>query len=178
MIIKSKRVTLEPATLNHLETTYKYFSDLENTSFTYYLPMTYNQTYEYLKKSEDSWNKESPRDYEFVIIYGSRNIGIIGLEIYDNNVGEIWWILDKLFQHQGFAYEAALAIIDFAKQLRLSTIIAHCDTRNVPSFKLMEKIGMVQISQGIRKYLDKRGIAKEYIYELKLEKGEKICQQQ
>jgi RimJ/RimL family protein N-acetyltransferase len=60
-----------------------------------------------------------------------------------SQVANLGWAINPEFQSKGFATEAARALIEFGKrQLKLSVIYATCDTRNTPSFKLMEKLGM------------------------------------
>lgn len=108
-------------------------------------------------------------DYEFAILYNDIHVGSISLNLFDNEKAEIGWILNKRYHHLGIATEAAFGIINYAKELNLKTLIAHCDTRNVPSYTLMEKIGMKRVGEGVRVYRDERGIAKEYLYELSLE---------
>lgn len=51
--------------------------------------------------------------------------------------------INPLYQLQGFAYEAATTLINWASEhYPLKKVIAHCDDRNIPSYKLMEKLGM------------------------------------
>lgn len=72
-------------------------------------------------------------------------IGTISLRIQDqiNRGASIGYIITKAERHHGYATEAARAVIEAAfSKLRLHRIWADCDTRNVASYKVMEKIGM------------------------------------
>lgn len=72
--------------------------------------------------------------------------GIIGTRFYA--IGEIGWIISKKYWGKGYVTEAAKAIIEFAKNdLKLKKIIAHCDSENVASYKVMEKLGMSYVGR-------------------------------
>lgn len=55
----------------------------------------------------------------------------------------LFWEIDPLHQRQGYATEAAQAMIEYAfKQLRLKRIIATTEYSNVASQGVMQKLGM------------------------------------
>jgi len=57
--------------------------------------------------------------------------------------GEVGYIFHPDFQHKGYATEAVRALITMSfADLDLHRIYARCDTRNVASFQLMERLGM------------------------------------
>jgi len=57
--------------------------------------------------------------------------------------GEVGYIFHPDFQHKGYATEAVRALISMSfAELDLHRIFARCDTRNVASFQLMERLGM------------------------------------
>ncbi|MGE0528891.1 MAG: GNAT family N-acetyltransferase [Bdellovibrionales bacterium] len=63
-----------------------------------------------------------------------------------SQVANLGWAVNPEFQCKGYATEAALALIEFGFQrLNLSVIYATCDTRNAPSYKVMEKLGMKRV---------------------------------
>ncbi|MGH2617335.1 MAG: GNAT family N-acetyltransferase [Thermomicrobiales bacterium] len=56
---------------------------------------------------------------------------------------EIGWCLNPRFHGQGYATEAAAALLRYGfETLRLHRIIATCQPENVPSWRVMEKLGM------------------------------------
>jgi RimJ/RimL family protein N-acetyltransferase len=56
---------------------------------------------------------------------------------------EIGWRLRRDRWHQGLAYEASVAMADFAFQnLRAETLLAVCDPENAASAALMKRLGM------------------------------------
>ena len=56
---------------------------------------------------------------------------------------EIGWMVHKAYRGKGYASEAARALITYGfLTLGLHRIIATCDPRNMPSIRIMEKLGM------------------------------------
>ncbi len=71
------------------------------------------------------------------------NIGISISKIIDNKQGTIGWLLGNKFQGQGFASEAARALLTFGfDTLGLHRISAGTSRDNIRSWLLMERIGM------------------------------------
>ena len=68
----------------------------------------------------------------------------------ENMLGEFGYSLGRNYQGKGIAKEATLLFIDFAfQEFDLNKIMAYCDTRNTPSYALMEKLGMKRESHHI-----------------------------
>ena len=56
---------------------------------------------------------------------------------------EIGWVLDPRHHGQGYATEAALALLRHSfESLGLHRVVATCDPRNRASSRIMEKLGM------------------------------------
>ena len=55
---------------------------------------------------------------------------------------EIGYIVNKRYQQKGYAAEALSAVIAQAFREGAHRIYAECDPRNVPSWKLLEKVGL------------------------------------
>ena len=60
----------------------------------------------------------------------------------DFEAKEIGYIVNKRYQRQGYAAEALSAVIAQAFKDGVHRIYAECDLRNVPSWKLLEKVGL------------------------------------
>lgn len=79
---------------------------------------------------------------------GGLMIGGTGLrrEAERSQIGNLGWAITPAQQSQGFATEAARALIAFGfETLKLKLIYATCDTRNVASYRVMEKLGMERV---------------------------------
>ena len=94
-----------------------------------------------------------------------RHIGAVSIELLPDR-GVMGWVLNRAYHGHGYAYEAARALMDYAVDtLGCDCIVAYCDGRNLPSQKLMKKLGMRKVKEGTRTYPDERGTAPEYKYE-------------
>jgi RimJ/RimL family protein N-acetyltransferase len=69
-------------------------------------------------------------------------IGNIYLGKRDFNTRELGYVLNEDYQNRGYASAASRAMIDFAFKRGVHRIIAKCAPQNVPSWKVMEKIGL------------------------------------
>lgn len=74
-------------------------------------------------------------------------IGYTGLHEVSFDVGfkgavEIGWRLDKCHWNNGYATEAAKAVLNFACEIGLKVVYSFTATVNAPSERVMQKIGM------------------------------------
>ncbi len=103
--------------------------------------------------------KQNPR-YKFeiaVTLPDGKLIGGVGIrrESQESFVANMGWVMHPEFQNRGYITEAARSLIDFGfNDLNLKVIYATCDSRNAPSYRVMEKIGMkkVGILIGVREF--------------------------
>lgn len=168
MTIATERLILRPLCLNDLKTVHEYASDVENTKYMLFLPNeTEKETEEFLQYTEKEWLKARPDFYEFAIVLNGLQIGAVSISLdHSKTQGEIGWILNKTYWNNGYVTEAAGAVMDFArKQLKLQKVIAQCDWRNIPSARVMEKLGMTLLDdQGLRHYAKRDEEARELTY--------------
>ena len=145
MTIQTERLTLKPLGLDFLQTTHKYSSDIENTKFMMFLPNdSLEETANFLLDCEREWQKEQPSFYEFAVILEGVHIGAVSLYLNDERTeAEFGWIINKAHWGKGFSTEAARGVFDFAvNALGLRKFIAHCDSENTASARIMQKLGM------------------------------------
>ncbi len=143
--IKTERLTLKPLGSVYLETVNAYAMDYENSKYMCRLPNeSVEETVTFLAGVDAEWAKEEPAFYEFAILYHNEHIGAVGI-YFENGIGELSWIINKKYWRNGFAYEAAKALVSyFTEHMGTTHFIAHCDTENVASYKVMEKLGMAR----------------------------------
>lgn len=172
MEIQTKRLLLTPLGPQYLASTHLYSSDMENTKYMVHLPNAdISETKDFLTRVHAEWQKTVPQFYEFAILLGKEHIGAASIYIdQDNAEGELGWIINKKYWGNGYASEAAIEIINFAvKELNIRKFIAHCDSENVSSYRVMEKLGMKPIckSQG-RKNKASDADREEFMYSLEI----------
>ena len=83
---------------------------------------------------------------KFPVVLKNEN-QLIGHMVFHKYFGshtyEIGWVFHPGYQHKGYATEAAKAILEYGfSEMGLHRIIATCQPENIPSYRVMEKIGM------------------------------------
>ena len=149
MTLTTKRLTLTPVNMSHLNTTFEYAGNLENTKFMMFLPYdSLEETRKILSQSVKFWHSDAPDYYHFAIMLGNKHIGEITLYNTDEpRVAELGWVIHRDYWNRGYTTEAARAMLDYAKNvLEMKSVTACCDSENVGSYRVMEKIGMHRVS--------------------------------
>ncbi|WP_028563338.1 GNAT family N-acetyltransferase [Paenibacillus pinihumi] len=84
------------------------------------------------------------RNFAVELVEQGTVIGHIGFHPYfGQHTYEIGWVFDSGHCNKGYATEAARAVMNFGfEQLNLHRIIATCQPENIPSWRVMEKLGM------------------------------------
>ena len=169
--LESSRLILVPTGMQYFETRSRIAGDIENTRFMMFLPKSPDETKNYLEKCELQWRSENQDLFEFEILLKEENstsiselksIGGISFEllgsnpdivkIFGNNVADMGWILDKNYWNKGFVTEAAKLIVEFVQSLGVKMIFAQCDSENIGSWRVMEKIGMKRICDNGKRF--------------------------
>ena len=144
--LQTERLTLKPMSPEYLESTHEYASDPENTVYMLFLPNdSIDDTLNYLKGAEEEFKKEKPSFYEMAVILDGKHIGAVSLYLNESgDLAEFGWMLNKRYHGKGYGVEAAKALMEYGKnELGIRHFIAHCDTENIASRRVMEKLGMV-----------------------------------
>ena len=169
--IITERLLLRPLAVTDIEKVYLYASDRNITRYMMNLPNdTIEESQKFIEDAVVEWQKPSPDFYEFAVVLDGTQIGGVCLYLTDDKKqGELGWILAPAYHGKGYAAEAAKAMIELAQKLGLEAVFARCDSRNKPSEKLMQRIGMKLSDSSGTRFYEKRGeTAAELKYELKL----------
>ncbi|MBV8489988.1 MAG: GNAT family N-acetyltransferase [Candidatus Eremiobacteraeota bacterium] len=128
-------------------TIHEYGSDPIVARYTDWEPNTPETTHALLLRRLER-QREWPRDEIDLAIElraTGKHIGGFGLRITDmgNGLGNFGFVLNRAYWNQGFATEAARAVLEKTfTVLELHRLVATCDTRNAASARVLEKIGM------------------------------------
>lgn len=169
--IVTERLLLRPLALTDIEKVHLYASDREITRYMMNLPNdTIEESQRFLEDAVAEWQKSAPDFYEFAVVHDGTQIGGVCLYLTDDKKqGELGWILASAYHGKGFAAEAAKAMLVLARQFGLEAVFARCDSRNKPSEKLMQRLGMKLSDNSGTRFYEKRGeTVAELKYELKL----------
>lgn len=168
MLLQTERLTLQPLGTRDFAGFHRYASDPDNTRMMLFMPMADEaDSMQYLREREMQWQSENQLIYEFAVMMDGILIGNVSLDLLPEQNGELGWILDRRYWGQGYAAEAAKALVQLAGRLGIKRLIAHCDSENTASRRVMEKIGMalVSITSG-RKNRSSEEIRQECLYEM------------
>jgi RimJ/RimL family protein N-acetyltransferase len=166
--IKTERLFIKPLGTEYLDEVNEYALNVENTKFMRFLPYDdTEETLSFLKEVDEEWAKEEPRFFEFaILLHDGTFVGSISI-YYEDGPWELGWIIYKRYWGKGYAFEAARALLDCFMERGCKHFIAHCDAENIPSYRLMEKLGMKKTGEhGGRKNRASLHESFEYTYEL------------
>lgn len=115
-----------------------------------YFPKTLSieETEGFVSRIEDHWHQKGFGLWATELKSTHEFMGFIGLATATFKASftpcvEIGWRLDKKFWNQGLATEGAAAVLDFGfKNIRCEQIFSFTSRLNLPSQRVMQKIGM------------------------------------
>lgn len=148
--LETGRLKLRPVVLEDAEDMFEYSSDVENTYYIYPTHLTLEDT----RFSIANYFMSEPLGkYGIELKEEGKLIGTIDLRIKPVQMSaEIGYVLNSAYQGQGYATEAAQAILAFAfKVLELEKVSATCNSENTESEALMLRLGMKKEGE-LRRY--------------------------
>ncbi len=127
---------------------HKYASDPEVVRYMEWGPNTEVETRAFIQRAIGYQQEHPRRNHELAVVLKAGNplIGGCGIHISnrDNREGWIGYCVNRNFWGEGYATEAARALLTFGfGQGGLHRIFATCDPANVASIRVLEKIGML-----------------------------------
>ena len=135
--IRTRRLLLRRFRESDYDDLYEYLYQLRDDEFEGYPGITYENGREQLERrlvSEDYYAME--------LLETGKVIGNIYCADRHYRTKEVGYIVNEDYRRQGYAEEALSAVIDEAFLSGTHRIYAQCDPRNLPSRKLLEKMGM------------------------------------
>ena len=147
VILTTERLTLRDFRRKDWKAVHAYAADLEVVRFMPWGPNTEKDTKEFLVRALVGQIEDPRTKFEFAITVtlGDRLIGGCGIRVSSpaDRGADMGYCLHRDFWGHGFATEAARALVGFGfEQLGMHRIFATCDTENVTSARILEKIGM------------------------------------
>ena len=135
--IQTRRLLLRPFRASDYDDLFEFLSQLEDDEFEGYPGITYENGIEHLK-----YRLGSEEFYAIELAGSGKVIGNIYCGNKDFAAREVGYIVNQHYQRQGYATEALSAVILQAFRDGAHRIYAECDPRNIPSWKLLEKVGL------------------------------------
>lgn len=124
-----------------------YASDPETVQFLPFGPNSEEETRDFVRKAISERQADPRRVFELAITLRNdpRVIGAIRVFVENerHRQGHVGYILNRALWSTGYMTEAAAALLAFGfKDLGFHRIWTTCDTRNIGSMRVLEKIGM------------------------------------
>ena len=135
--IRTKRLLLRPFRESDYDDLFEFLSQLEDDEFEGYPGITCENGRQHL-----AYRLGSEEFCAMKLKESGKVIGNICCGNRDFAAREVGYIVNKHYQQQGYAAEALSAVIAQAFREGAHRVYAECDPRNVPSWKLLEKVGM------------------------------------
>lgn len=145
--IETERLILREMDESDFEAIHTYAQDPEVSKYQPWGPNSEEETWGYLQQVL-LLQRQSPRKgFEIAVVLKEENllIGACSVHVSDaeNREGWMGYCYNKAYWGQGYASEAAKAILEFGfRNLGLHRIFATCDPDNIGSARVLEKAGM------------------------------------
>ena len=140
MFIEAKRLLIRKFEFKDWEAVHEYTSD---SNVMKYIPegvFTEEDTRNFVNKNMG----ENAENFPVILVDENILIGhIVFHKYFGEHTYEIGWVFNPKYFNKGYASEAAQATLKYGfKEMKLHRIIATCQPENIPSYRVMEKIGM------------------------------------
>ncbi|HDX9671278.1 TPA: GNAT family N-acetyltransferase [Bacillus cereus] len=142
MFIEAERLLIRKFESKDWEAVHEYTSD---SNVMKYIPegvFTEEDTRNFVNKNMG----ENAKNFPVILIDENILIGhIVFHKYFGEHTYEIGWVFNPKYFNKGYASEAAQATLKYGfKEMKLHRIIATCQPENIPSYRVMEKIGMMR----------------------------------
>jgi ribosomal-protein-alanine N-acetyltransferase len=172
IILKTNRLQMRQFKILDIN---EYFEVLQDENLYKYLPEkvpSLLETEKYIKWFIDRDNKNSNDNFigtNLAVTLNNKIIGWCGLQPFDPipNEIELFYGLSSKYWNNGYMSEAASSVINFGfKLLKLKKIVAGVKENNIPSMKILEKIGFKFVKKITNLQSNLDFYNNEYYYEL------------
>lgn len=136
-IIRTERLLLRPFRETDYDDLYEFLSQLRDDEFEGYPGITYENGREHL-----AYRVGSEEFHAMELTDSGKVIGNIYCGKREFDAREVGYIVNSAYRQNGYAAEALTAVIEAAFEAGAHRVYAECDPRNVPSWKLLEKVGL------------------------------------
>ena len=145
--LETERLLLRELTAADEADVHEYACDPEVTRFQPWGPNTPEITHNVVQGWLEQQQQWPRREVNLAIELKSERklIGVISFRVKNDGsrTADFGFAMNRRYWNQGYATEAARAIIDAGfRSLHLHRVWAGCDTKNIGSYRVMEKLGM------------------------------------
>jgi RimJ/RimL family protein N-acetyltransferase len=145
MELRTRRLLLRELALTDAEASHRYESVAEVVRFQSHGVRTLEECRAYIRAGLAAVAEKPRRVFDLAVTLDDTFIGRVGLAVKDpaSKQGMLWWVIDPAHQGQGYATEAAAALLAFGfEYVGLHRIYIDVDPANTSSIRVGEKLGM------------------------------------
>jgi [ribosomal protein S5]-alanine N-acetyltransferase len=147
MRLETSRLLLRDFREDDWRATHAYESDPEVVRYQSFGPRTPEESQDYIARNLADLGQEPRWTYDLAVVLREEEhlVGRCGLHVSDPALreGVLWYILHRQYWGRGIMVEAARALLSFGfNELKLHRVWADTDPRNLPSIRILEKLGM------------------------------------
>lgn len=148
--LETERLVLRNYKIEDWERVHVYGSVPEFSQYELWGPNTVEDTKKFVSDMSAQADSKDRYKFDFAVCLKEDGLLIGGCgirrESQSSCIANLGWAINPEFQNQGFATEAAGALIRFGfDELGLTVIYATCDTRNASSSRVMGKLKMNRV---------------------------------
>jgi RimJ/RimL family protein N-acetyltransferase len=170
--LETRRLILRPYRPEDLEAIHRYAAVPEFSQYDVWGPNSEDDTKKFVADCISKLAQNPVQRYELAVESRADGTVIGGCtlkrSVEDSGLGGLGYAINPYYQCRGYATEAAMALIRFAfDDLGLALVYAECDTRNLPSRRVMEKAGMELAAVLERHQVVKGVMTDSYRYEIR-----------
>jgi RimJ/RimL family protein N-acetyltransferase len=166
----TERLKLRPFSRGDVDAVYAYRRREDVARYLFDIPLSREECALAVQQRTSQVALEEEGDKIILAVELQQNGALIGevsliWRSVDARQGEVGWIFDPPYQGQGFATEAANAMLDLGfGPGDMHRISARCDVRNEASWRLMERLGMRREAHFREHAIFKSAWDEEFIY--------------
>lgn len=170
--LRTERLVLRPFTRGDVDAVYAYRRREDVARYLFDVPLSREECALAVQQRISQVALEAEGDKIILAVELAQNSALIGevsliWRSVDARQGEVGWIFDPQYQGQGYATEAANAMLDLAfGPGDIHRVAARCDVRNEASWRLMERLGMRREAHFREHALFKSQWDEEFVYAL------------
>lgn len=147
LLLHTKHLLLRDLVADDWPAVHEYATDPEVVRYMPWGPNTEQQTRDFISSAISQQQEMPRRQYELAVILKEKDqlIGCCGLRLSrpEHKGGDFGYCFNRQFWGQGYATQAARAIVEFGfRRCGLHRIFATCDARNNASRRVLERLGM------------------------------------
>ena len=138
MNLETKRLYIRRFEKSDGEDLFEYLSDEDVVKYEPYHVFTKEQAL------QEAIRRSSRKDFFAICLKESNKlIGNLYFNRGDFDTWELGYVFNKSYQKNGFATESVYALLKVAfSELNVRRVVAYCSPKNVPSWRLMERLKM------------------------------------